>query len=251
MSRNVVITGAGDGLGRAMRELFLANGDRVHICDVKLDAEANSSSKSLRGTVCDVGNSVAVARLFEEVATWMPRVDVLVNNVGISGPRAPLESTSDDDWLEILQVNLLGAVRCMRHVLPAMKASRSGALLSISTSSVLTRPLNRSPYTVSKAAIEALTASIAREVGPQGIRCNAVRPGMMDNARMHRVLQRVAADSGKPVKEVLQGELQFISMRSMTPMQAVAQMALFLCSDSAAHVTGQVVAVDGGSEWES
>ncbi len=251
MSRNIVITGGGDGLGRVMRELFLANGDRVHVCDVTLDPQVNAKPASLRGTVCDVGDPAAVARLFEEVAGWMPRVDVLINNVGIAGPRAPLEATSEEDWLQIMQVNVLGAVRCMRYVLPAMKEARSGVVLNISTSSVCTRPLNRSPYTVSKTAIEGLTTSLARELGPHGIRCNAVRPGAMDNARMQRVLQRVARDTGKTVEEVLKSELEFVSMRTMVSMEEVARMALFLCSDAAAHVTGQVVAVDGGSEWES
>lgn len=252
MSRNIVITGAGGGLGRVMRELFLANGDRVHVCDVTLDFDSRSPpSPNLRGTICDVGDAAAVDRLFAEVAQWMPRVDVLINNVGIAGPRAPLEAVSEEEWEQIVQINLLGAVRCTRHVLPAMKEARRGVLINISTASVCTRPLNRSPYTVTKAAIESLTVCMARELGPYNIRCNAIRPGMMDNERMQRVLRRVAADVGKSVEEVLAGELQFISMRTMVPMESVARFALYLCSDAAAQVTGQVMAVDGGSEWES
>jgi NAD(P)-dependent dehydrogenase (short-subunit alcohol dehydrogenase family) len=250
MSRNVVITGGGGGLGRVMREIFLRNGDRVHVCDVALDFDAESAG-NLRGTVCNVGDAASVARLFAEVGEWMPRVDVLINNVGIAGPRAPLENVSEEEWLEIIQVNVLGAVRCMRHVLPGMKKAGRGSIVNISTSSVMTRPLNRSPYIVSKAAIESLTVSMARELGPHGLRCNAIRPGMMDNERMQRVLKRVAADNGKTVEQVLAGELQYISMRTMVPMDTVARMAFYLCSDAAAQVTGQVVGVDGGAEWES
>lgn len=251
MSRNVVITGGAGGLGRVICELFLASGDRVHVCDVTLDRHARGNHEYLRGTECDVGNAADVDRLFAEVGRWMPRVDVLINNVGIAGPRAPIEQVSEQDWVQIIQVNLLGAIRCMQHVLPAMKQARSGAVLNISTSSVVTRPLHRSPYNVSKAALEALTLSAARELGPFGVRCNAVRPGMMDNERMHRVLRRVAEQSGKSVQEVLEQELQFISMRSMVSMEEVARLAHFLCSPQAAHITGQLVAVDGGSEWES
>lgn len=105
--------------------------------------------------------------------------------------------------------------------------------------------------TVSKAALEALTLSVAREVGPFGVRCNAIRPGMMDNERMHHVLTRVAADTGKTREEVLQQELEFISMRTMVRMEEVARAALYLCSENAVHVTGQLLAVDGGAEWES
>ncbi|MBL8264845.1 SDR family oxidoreductase [Steroidobacter sp.] len=253
MARNVVITGGGAGLGRVMREQFLAQGDHVHVCDIELDvtSEQTVGAGRLRGTVCNMGDANAVSKLFDEVAAWMPHVDVLINNVGIAGPRATLEDVSEHDWLEIIQVNLFGAIRCMKRVLPGMKQRRSGAIVNVSTSSVDTLPVNRSPYNTSKGAIETLTLSVAREVGPFGVRCNVLRPGMMDNARMQRVLQRVANDSGKSVAEVLQNELQFISMRTMVSMDSVAAMALYLCSPAAAQVTGQVIAVDGGAEWES
>lgn len=253
MARNVVITGGGAGLGRVMRERFLAQGDRVHICDIELDLPPSdpAGAGQLRGTVCNVGDASAVERLFDDIAAWMPRVDVLINNVGIAGPRAPFESVSDDEWRQIIEVNLFGAIRAMRRVLPDMKRAGSGVIINVSTSSVATRPVNRSPYNVSKGAIETLTLSVAREAGPFGVRCNAIRPGMMDNARMHGVLRRVANDSGKSVEEVLRNELQFVSLRTMVPMQAVADMALYLCSPAAAHVTGQVIAVDAGAEWES
>lgn len=252
MVRNVVITGGGAGLGRVMRERFLAQGDRVHICDIELDVAPEKSGRGeLRGTVCNVGDAAAVSKLFDDVAAWMPRVDVLINNVGIAGPRAAVEDVSEDDWRQIVDVNLFGAIRCMQRVLPAMKDSRAGVIINVSTSSVATRPVNRAPYTVTKGAIEALTLSVAREVGPFGVRCNAIRPGMMDNARMQRVLQRVANDSGKSVEEVLRNELQFVSLRTMVSMESVADMALYLCSPAAAQVTGQVIAVDAGAEWES
>jgi NAD(P)-dependent dehydrogenase (short-subunit alcohol dehydrogenase family) len=253
MVRNVVITGAGSGLGRVMRERFLAQGDRVHICDVELDLPVRDTARSdkLRGSVCNVGDAGAVEALFDDVAAWMPHVDVLINNVGIAGARAPIENVSDEEWRQIIEINLFGAIRCMRRVLPDMKRVGSGSILNVSTSSVATRPVNRSPYNVSKGAIEALTLSVAREAGPFGVRCNVLRPGMMDNPRMHRVLQRVANDSGKPVDEVLRNELQFVSLRTLVPMQSVADMAVYLSSPAAAHVTGQVIAVDAGAEWES
>lgn len=251
MSRNIVITGAAGGLGRVLCEMFLDQGDSVHVCDVSFDDAPLWSVPAVRASRCNVGSSAQVTRFFQDVADWMPRVDVLVNNVGIAGPRRPLEEVGEEEWTEVIGANLLGAVRCMRHVLPQMKRARSGIVLNISTSSVSTRPLHRSPYTVSKAALESLTVAAARETGPYGIRCNAIRPGMMDNPRMHRVLARVAADSGQPLDAVLKQELQFVSMRSMVKMEEVARLALFLCSDAAVHVTGQLLAVDGGHEWES
>src|SRR5256885_1518908 len=111
MVRNVVITGGGAGLGRVIRDRFLAQGDRVHICDIELDLASHDSASAgeLRGTVCNVGDAHAVAKLFDDIAAWMPRVDVLINNVGIAGPRAALEDISEEDWRQIVEVNLFGS----------------------------------------------------------------------------------------------------------------------------------------------
>jgi NAD(P)-dependent dehydrogenase (short-subunit alcohol dehydrogenase family) len=253
--RNVVITGAGAGLGRTLCETFRAAGDRVHICDVAEQADlpwlSAYSAEQVRYTKANVGNSSSLRAFFDDIAMWMPHVDVLVNNVGISGPRSVIEVVEDSQWSEIIDVNLLGAIRCISNVLPGMKARKAGVIANVSSSSVGTNPVNRAPYVVTKAAVEALTKSVAREVGPFGIRCNAVRPGMMNNERMTRILQRVAADAGISVDEVRKQELQFVSMRSMVEMQEVAQMILYLTSEHAVHVTGQVISVDGNHEWES
>jgi NAD(P)-dependent dehydrogenase (short-subunit alcohol dehydrogenase family) len=258
MTQRVLITGGGSGLGRVVCEAFLARGAHVHVCDISTDALAEveewaklaKCADRFRGSHTDIGDPEGTRKLLAEAIAWLEHVDVLINNVGVPGPRAAIEEVSETEWMASLQANLLGAIRCIQAVLPDMKARRAGVIISISTSSVCTRPLSRSPYVVSKAALEAVSGVVAREAGLFGVRSNVIRPGLMDNARMRRVLGRIAKEKGCSLEEVIQGELQYVSMRSVINMQEVADMVLFLASDQARHITGQIIAVDGGAEWE-
>jgi NAD(P)-dependent dehydrogenase (short-subunit alcohol dehydrogenase family) len=251
--RSVLVTGAAAGLGRVVSERFAALGCHVHVCDVdRIGLQTLAVARpNLRYSVTDVGRASEVGAMVGEALQWMGGVDVLVNNVGVAGPRQPIEAIDEAAWLEVLQANLLGAVRCIRGVLPGMKQRQSGAIVNVSTASVRTRPLNRSPYTVSKAALESLSWCIAREAGPFGVRCNVVRPGIMRNERLQRVLTRVAEESGRSLESVLDEQLQFVSMRTMVEMDEVANAIIFLASPEARHISGQVIAVDGDFAWET
>jgi NAD(P)-dependent dehydrogenase (short-subunit alcohol dehydrogenase family) len=251
-SRAVLVTGAAAGLGRVVCERFAALGDRVHICDVDASQlrTVAAALPGVRHTVADVGRREDVEQLIEAAVSWMGRIDVLVNNVGIAGPHAPVERTADEAWLEVLGANLMGAVRCIRSVLGGMKSRGRGAIVNVSTTSVVTRPLERAPYVVSKAALESLTMCVAREAGPYGVRCNTVRPGMMDNARLRRVVARVAESTHRSESDIIAEQLKFISMRTMVSMDEVASAIVFLASDEARHISGQTIAVDGDFAWE-
>jgi NAD(P)-dependent dehydrogenase (short-subunit alcohol dehydrogenase family) len=131
-----------------------------------------------------------------------------------------------------------------------MKAQKSGAIVNISTGSVFTLPLKRSPYIASKWAIEGLTRAAARELGPFKIRVNAIRPGFVDSERMNLILGKMAEQSQTTVAALEQKFFEFISMRTKIQPDEIGDMALFLASDSARHITGQLIAVDGNVEWE-
>ena len=250
--QTVVVTGAGRGMGRATAERFLAAGARVHVCeiDAQVLAEVLEANPEMRGSLADVGSPVEVEELFKEASGWFGDVDVLVNNVGIAGPRAPIEEIEYEDWEQSIRINLSGMFYCIKQVLPAMKRRRHGVIVNISTGSVLTVPQQRLPYNVSKTGVEGLTRSVAREVGPFNIRCNAIRPGMVNTERMRGIVARIATEKGTTEAEVEADFIRYFSMRSQIQPGEIADMAFFLASDEARHVSGQMIAVDGFVEWE-
>lgn len=249
----VIITGIAEGLGRTLVDTFLERGDRVIGCDLAGPSleRLKVARPDVQVMAADVASPNDLAAFFEFAFHNLAAVDVLVNNVGIAGPRAPADEVTLEDWQSSLQTNLTGAFLCIQKVLPAMKQQKAGSIVNVSTGSVRTLPPCRAPYITSKAALEGLTRAIAREVGPFGVRCNAVQPGMMDNARLKRVLDRVAMQSGRSSAEVEAELLQYVSMRSKVSMGEVASMIAYLTTESARNVTGQIIAVDGNIEWES
>jgi NAD(P)-dependent dehydrogenase (short-subunit alcohol dehydrogenase family) len=251
--RTVVITGVADGLGRTLAEMFASSGEWVYGCDSRSEGLESLRQKYSNVDVfqADVSRIDQIDAFFRMISDRGRLVDVLVNNVGIAGPRANIEEVSLDQWSDCLNANVTGAFCCIQRVLPAMKARRKGAIVNISTASVRTLPPCRSPYIASKAALEGLTRAVAREVGPHHVRCNAIQPGLMDNARLARVVATVAEQTGKSIAAIEEEALFHVSMRSKVQMSEVAAMVQFLCSDAAMHITGQVIAVDAGVEWES
>jgi len=252
MAETVLVTGGADSVGLVIAQAFAARGDKVHICDVNADAVARAlaANPALRGSVANVGDRAAVADVFEAARGWMGEVSVLVNNVGIGGPRASIEDIDIAQWQATLDINVSGMLYCMQQAIPAMKSRRHGAIINFSTGSTRTRLPMRTAYVVSKYAVEGLTLNAARELGPHNIRCNAILPGAINNARMKKIVSDKAAALGQPLEAVTQQFLKFISMRTMVEPAEIADMVLFLASDGAKKVTGELVSVSGNVEWE-
>ncbi len=252
MERTVVVTGGASGIGRVIAQRFANAGYNVHIFDINADAvaQALSENAAFSGTVGDVSVPADVTRGMRDAEEAMGRVDVLVNDAAIPGPRAPVEEMPDDEWDRTMRVNLYGPFLWTKAVVPGMKVRREGSIVNISTGSVRTLPLNRSVYNVSKWGVEGLTKTAARELGPWNVRVNAIQPGMVNNERMRMIVQRIADQEGRSTTEVEDEFLQFISMRCKVEPEDIADMAVFLSSEGASRVTGQVIAVDGHIEWE-
>lgn len=252
MERTVVVTGGASGIGRVIAQRFADAGYQVHIFDINAEAvaQALTENAAFSGTAGDVSVHADVTRGMRNATAAMGRVDVLVNDAAIPGPRAPVEEMPDDEWDRTMRVNLYGPFLWTKAVVPGMKARREGSIVNISTGSVRTLPLNRSVYNVSKWGVEGLTKTAARELGPWNVRVNAIQPGMVNNERMRGIVQRIADQEGRSTTEVEEEFLQFISMRCKVEPEDIADMAVFLSSEGASRVTGQVIAVDGHIEWE-
>jgi NAD(P)-dependent dehydrogenase (short-subunit alcohol dehydrogenase family) len=247
----VIVTGAAEGIGLAIAQAFENHDYRVHICDVEPDRlRAAVESSQMRGTLADVSCPADVDRLFAEARAWLGPIGVLVNNVGIAGPRAALEDIDLPAWDETFRINVAGALRCMQAAAPEMKARRAGVIINISTASTRTLLPMRSAYVASKYAVEGLTRNAARELGPYGVRCNALLPGIMNNPRMDAIISQRATQEGRPPEEVEAEFLSFVSLRSRTEPSDVGEAAVFLASPAAARITGELISVSGNLEWE-
>lgn len=247
---SVVITGGAGGLGLETATQFAADGYRVAICDIVAPVEPERLSPAIAFYQADMADAGAIEAAMRHIRDDVGPIHALVNNVGIAGPSGYAEDIGLDAWRHTMAVNLDAAFLCCKLVLPGMKRAGAGAILNISTMSVQTALIGRAAYVVSKAGLEALTKVIAREAGPHGIRANVVRPGAMDNDRLKQVIARVAEREGRSIDEIEREFLEYISMRSKVSMADVAGMVRYLASDAARHITGQVIAVDAGVEWE-
>ncbi len=249
-NKRVVVTAGAAGIGRAIVEGFHQAGARVHICDVDESCLAALAEENpeIGLSRADVSDPDQVARLFEDAERCLGGLDVLINNAGIAGPTGPTEDCGIEDWRQTLAVNLDGAFLCLRHAIPMIKAAGAGSIVNISsTAGRYGYPL-RAPYVASKWALVGLTKTLAIELGPHGIRANAVCPGSIDGPRMDRVIAAEATARGTSEAEVRAVYMRQTSLRCFVEAADIAEMVLFLCSDGAARISGQAMTVDGHTE---
>ena len=221
------------------------------MCDVDIGRidELNERDHNIRGFVADAGSENDVQNLFESVFNETDgKLDILINNAGVSGPNGPLETLQLQAWLETLRVNLISAFLCCRQALPVMKGQRSGSIINLSsTAGTHGYPL-RTPYSSAKWGIIGLTKSLAMEVGGYGIRVNAICPGPVSGARMDRVIDDEAETRGIDSSKVREQFTSQISLKCFVEAEDIAQMALFVCSEQGARISGQALSVDGHTE---
>lgn len=252
MQQCVVVTGGASSVGRVIAECFAGRGEKVHVCDIAADdlGRMLADNPGMTGSIGSVGSIADVERMFAEAERALGRVDILINGVGIAGPHASLEATSYEDWHATLEVNVSGMFYCMKQVIARMKERRHGAIVNFSSASSKTGLPMRTPYVVSKRAVEGLTYNAARELGPFGVRCNAILPGAINNERFRFVVDRNARARGISSQEMEATILRYIAMRTKIEPEEIAAMVLFLCSDEGRKVTGQLIEVSGLQEWE-
>ena len=241
----VVITAGGSGIGRAMAEAFHEAGHQVWVTDV---TDTGSQNVPWKTTICDASSERDTHNLFHEINTSWGEVDVVCANAGIAGPTSVIEDTDLTAWQECVSVNLEGAFLTAKYAAPLMKRKGSGSLVFTTSTAGLFGYPNRAPYAAAKWGIIGLMKRAAMELGPFGIRANAIAPGAVEGPRMEGVLEREAATKGMTRDEVYTGYAAGTSMRTFVTASDIAAMAVFLGSGAARHVSGQVIAVDGHTE---
>ncbi len=244
MSGRVLITAGASGVGRAMAEAFDAVGAQVWVAD--LDPEALSNCPShWRRSETNVADETAVADIFARIEAEWGGLDTLCANAGVAGPTASIEDVAVEDWRACLSVNLEGAFLCAKYAAPIMKRQNSGAVVITSSTAGQYGYPNRAPYAAAKWGVIGLAKTLAMELGPFGVRCNTICPGAVEGPRMEGVLEREAAAKGMTRDQVYNGYASGTSMGRFVEGQDIANMAVFLASDAARLVSGQVIAVDG------
>ncbi|WP_170370589.1 SDR family oxidoreductase [Ruegeria arenilitoris] len=244
MTGRVLITAGASGVGRAMAEAFDAAGAQIWVADV--DAAALQACPDHWGrSQVDVSDEAAVAELFGQITAQWGGLDVLCANAGIAGPTALVEDVALSDWQKCISVNLDGAFLCAKYAAPMLKRQGRGVVLITSSTAGQYGYPNRAPYAAAKWAVIGLGKTLAMELGPHGVRCNVICPGAVEGPRMEGVLQREAAVKGMTRDQVYRGYAAGTSMGRFVEAHDIAAMAVFLASDAARLVSGQVIAVDG------
>lgn len=242
-----MVSAAATGIGKSIALAFAEAGARVHICDLHAASlAALHESHGITGSVADVAREDDVARWFVEAEESLGGLDVLVNNAGIAGPTAPLEQVSLSDWQRTLSVNLESQFLCAREAIPRLKRQRSGSIINLSSVAGRLGYALRTPYAASKWGTIGLTESLAIELGPDGIRVNALLPGIVEGPRVDQVVGEKARARGLSFDDMKEQVLASIALRKMVSAQDVAAMAVFLASPAGASISGQSLSICGG-----
>jgi NAD(P)-dependent dehydrogenase (short-subunit alcohol dehydrogenase family) len=203
MRHNVIVTGGADSVGRVIADRFQESGTRVHICDVRADAVSATlaANPGMTGAVANVGIPEEVQSVFEDAQSAFGDAFVLVNNVGIGGPRGALEDIIEQSWCETLDISLAGMFQFRKRVIPAMKRNRRGSIINFPR--VRREPDCRCVRLMwCPAAVESLTLNAAHELGPFNVWCNATLRRIINNEQMRRIVHGIAEESGRTVDDV-------------------------------------------------
>ncbi|MFB3895451.1 MAG: 3-oxoacyl-[acyl-carrier-protein] reductase [bacterium] len=235
-----IVTGAGAGIGKAIALALAKEGADIAVTDVNLEAvqqtaaEIEALGRKSYAAQSDVSDSAAVEGFISAVVEKFGRIDILVNNAGITRDTL-LIRMKDADWDAVLKINLTGTFNCTRAVSKIMMKQRSGRIVNMASVIGLIGNTGQANYGASKAGVIALTKSVAKELASRGVLVNAIAPGFI-MTRMTEVLP-------EPVKTEM---LNRIPLARFGKPEDIANTVLFLVSESASYITGQVIQVDGG-----
>lgn len=243
----VVVTAAASGIGLAIATAYAAEGATVEVCDVDADAlEALGAAKpGLRTTRCDVTDPAAVDDFLNAAVGRLGGLDVLVNNAGIAGPTARVEDIDPVDWDRCLAVCLGSQFNCIRRAVPHLRRSANASIVNLSSAAGRMGFALRTPYAAAKWGVIGLSKSLAIELGPDGIRVNAVLPGIVAGDRQRRVLETKAQQRGVSFEAIETEAFAYASVKEYVTAAQIADQVLFITSERGRTITGQAISVCG------
>ena len=243
----VMVTAGAAGIGLQIARAFLGERARVHVCDIDEQALAALQDRdpALSWTRCDVSDRADVDRLFDEGIRHLGGLDCLVNNAGIAGPTGRIDEIDPADWDRCIAIDLTGQFNCLRLAVPHLRRSTNASIVNVSSLAGRHGFPLRTPYAAAKWGVIGLTRSLAMELGADGIRVNALLPGIVAGDRQQRVLEAKAKARGISFAEMEKLAFSYTSIREYVTPQQLADLVVFVASPRARTVSGQSLSVCG------
>ncbi|MGF7158797.1 NAD(P)-dependent dehydrogenase (short-subunit alcohol dehydrogenase family) [Rhodoligotrophos appendicifer] len=248
--QRVLITAGAGGIGLAIAQRLAKHGARLFVCDVSEEALASFAKEfpSAGHIKADVSSDDDVERMFDAIQKKLGGLDALINNAGIAGPTGRVDELDPADWRRCIEVGLVGQFLCARLAVPMLMAAQGGSIVNMSSAAGRHGYAFRSPYSAAKFGVIGFTQSLAKELGPDNIRVNAILPGIVEGPRMTGVIRARAEQLKLSYEEMEQKYLEKVSLRRMVSVHDVAAMVAFLLSDAGSNISGQSLGVDGNVE---
>jgi 2-keto-3-deoxy-L-fuconate dehydrogenase len=246
--KTAIVTGGGSGIGKAIAHMFARHGANVILFDVSeanlqaLQKEWQAENIFPETHVCNVSLQADVDQQVKQIVSSHSRIDILVNSAGIAHV-GNLESTTESDFNKLFEVNVKGVYHCMRAVVPVMKQQKKGVILNIASVAAFVGISDRFAYSMTKGAVVSMTLSVAKDYVNEGIRCNSISPGRVHTPFVDGFLK---ANYPGREKEMFEKLSKTQPIGRMAQPEEIAHLALYLCSDEAAFITGTDYPIDGG-----
>ena len=252
-NKKIVISAAADGIGWSIAQECMSNGALVYVSDKNKEALDNISKhdlyeKQLFLDRVNTHNFQEVENYFNKIKDKVDKIDALINNVGIAGPTGKLEDLDINDWKQTIDININSHFYYTKCAIPLLKKNNGGSIINLSSTAGLFGFPLRMPYAASKWAVIGMTKSLSMELGEFNVRVNAICPGSVYGDRMKRVIEAKAKSLGVTEDSLQKDYESMISLKTFVNKEDIANMAVFLLSQEAHKISGQVMTIDGNTE---